>query len=135
MGGRPGPLFLAYPGPGFTAALLVAWGMFVIGTVDNFLRPKLVGERTKLHELFIFFSVLGGLQVFGVLGLVLGPVVLAVTLALFDVMRHIDRHATAAAPEPSFIEHVALKDEVAVAAPAGETRPVEARDTGTVASQ
>jgi predicted PurR-regulated permease PerM len=129
----PAAIFLAVTGHYVKAALLVAWGTFVIGTVDNFLRPKLVGERTKLHELFIFFSVLGGLQVFGVLGLVLGPAVLAVTLALLDVMRHVDRHAAATAHEPSFIEHGALKDESATVA--GEARAVEARDTGTVASQ
>ena len=132
----PAAIFLAVTGHWVKAVLLVAWGALVIGTVDNFLRPKLVGERTKLHELFIFFSVLGGLQVFGVLGLVLGPVVLAVTLALLDVMRHIDRPPVAraaAAAEASFIEHGALKDE-----PSGDDRAapsVESRDTGTVASQ
>jgi predicted PurR-regulated permease PerM len=130
----PAAIFLALTGHYVKAALLVAWGALVIGTVDNFLRPKLVGERTKLHELFIFFSVLGGLQVFGVLGLVLGPVVLAVTLALLDVMRHVDRHATAAATrEPSFIEHGALKDEDATVT--GEAHAVETGDTGIVASQ
>jgi predicted PurR-regulated permease PerM len=128
----PAAIFLALTGHYVKAALLVAWGALVIGTVDNFLRPKLVGERTKLHELFIFFSVLGGLHVFGVLGLVLGPVVLAVTLALLDVMRHVDRHSSATAGETSFIEHGALKDEVAAT---DEVRAVEARDTGTVPSQ
>ncbi len=98
------------------ARRLVAWGALVIGTVDNFLRPKLVGEKTKLHELFIFFSVLGGLQVFGVLGIVLGPVVLAITLALIDVLKTAGRPiATAAAPptslrEDSITEQVALKE-------------------------
>jgi predicted PurR-regulated permease PerM len=67
--------------------VLTVWGVLVIGMIDNFLRPKLVGGRTRLHELLIFFAVLGGLQVFGVLGFVLGPVVLAVTLALIDVFR------------------------------------------------
>lgn len=127
----PAAIFLALTGHYVKAALLVAWGALVIGTVDNFLRPKLVGERTKLHELFIFFSVLGGLHVFGVLGLVLGPVVLAVTLALLDVMRHVDRHQTAA-HEPSFVEHGALKDTPTTA---DDARPVEASGTGTVASQ
>jgi predicted PurR-regulated permease PerM len=70
---------------------MVLWGALVIGTADNFLRPKLVGERTKLHELLIFFAVLGGLQVFGVLGIVLGPVVLAVTLSLVEVFKTADR--------------------------------------------
>jgi len=128
----PAAIFLAVTGHWVKAALLVAWGALVIGTVDNFLRPKLVGDRTKLHELFIFFSVLGGLHVFGVLGLVLGPVVLAITLALLDVMRHADRPSSPpAGAQSSFIDHGALKDEPS----AGETRTVEARDTGTVASQ
>jgi len=117
----PAAIFLAVTGHWVKALLLVAWGVLVIGMIDNFLRPKLVGERTKLHELFIFFSVLGGLNVFGVLGLVLGPVVLAITLALLDVMRHADRPPSAArASEASFIEHGALKDEAA-----GDARPVE----------
>jgi predicted PurR-regulated permease PerM len=59
----------------------------VIGSIDNFLSPKLVGHRTRLHELLIFFAVLGGLEVFGVLGLVLGPVVVAITLALIEMVR------------------------------------------------
>ncbi|HEY9403958.1 MAG TPA: AI-2E family transporter [Pyrinomonadaceae bacterium] len=126
----PAAIFLAVTGHWVKAILLVAWGALVIGTVDNFLRPKLVGERTKLHELFIFFSVLGGLHVFGVLGLVLGPVVLAITLALLDVMRHADRPQGAHAAGVSFIEHGALKDEAA-----GSALPAESRDTGTVASQ
>jgi predicted PurR-regulated permease PerM len=59
----------------------------VIAQVDNLLRPKLVGRRAGLHPLVIFFSVLGGLKVFGFLGLFVGPVVVAITLALLDVLR------------------------------------------------
>jgi predicted PurR-regulated permease PerM len=122
----PAAIFLAVTGHWVKAVLLVAWGAFVIGTVDNFLRPKLVGEKTKLHELFIFFSVLGGLHVFGVLGLVLGPVVLAITLALLDVMRHAERPTAASAdPGASFIDHGALKDEAAAATPAADSRDAE----------
>lgn len=87
----PAAIFLAVTGHPVKAILLVLWGMLVIGMVDNFLRPKLVGSRTRLHELLIFFSVLGGLQVFGVLGIVLGPVVLAITMALVAVFRAADR--------------------------------------------
>jgi predicted PurR-regulated permease PerM len=122
----PAAIFLAVTGHWVKAVLLVAWGAFVIGTVDNFLRPKLVGEKTKLHELFIFFSVLGGLHVFGVLGLVLGPVVLAITLALLDVMRHAERPtATSSDPEASFIDHGALKDEATASAPSADSRDAE----------
>lgn len=106
----PAAIFLALTGHWIKALLLVAWGALVIGSVDNFLRPKLVGEKTKLHELFIFFSVLGGLQVFGVLGIVLGPVVLAITLALIDVFRTAGRRPQATAGEESVTEQVALKD-------------------------
>ncbi|CAN5745244.1 AI-2E family transporter [soil metagenome] len=89
----PAAAFLALTGHPVKALLMVLWGILVIGMADNFLRPKLVGERTKLHELLIFFAVLGGLRVFGVLGIVLGPVVLAITLALVDVFRAADREA------------------------------------------
>jgi predicted PurR-regulated permease PerM len=58
------------------------------GLIDNFLRPRLVGKRTELHELLIFFAILGGLHLFGFLGIVLRPVVLAVALSLFEAFRH-----------------------------------------------
>lgn len=83
----PAAIYLLFAGHWIKALLLVLWGTLVIGLVDNFLRPKLVGGRARMHELLIFFSVLGGLQMFGVLGLALGPVVVAVTLALIDVLR------------------------------------------------
>jgi predicted PurR-regulated permease PerM len=107
----PAAVYLAATGQWVKAGLLVFWGAIVIGSIDNFLRPKLVGERTKLHELFIFFSVLGGLQVFGVLGLVLGPVVLAVTLALFDVVQHAGRPAAAIRREELIVEKTDVSEE------------------------
>ncbi|HEX8501270.1 MAG TPA: AI-2E family transporter [Pyrinomonadaceae bacterium] len=83
----PAAVYLALTGHWVSAVILAVWGGLFIGSVDNFLRPKLVGERTRLHELLVFFSVLGGLQVFGVLGIVLGPVIVAITIALLDVLR------------------------------------------------
>ena len=78
----PLAIYLMATGHWTKAIILIVWGALVISTVDNFLRPKLVGTQTKLHELFIFFSVLGGISVFGLLGIVLGPVILAITLGL-----------------------------------------------------
>jgi len=69
------------------AAILAAYAALVIGMIDNFLLPKLIKQRVKMNELFIFFSVLGGLQLFGILGLFLGPIVLALALGLFKVFR------------------------------------------------
>ncbi|HLA11373.1 MAG TPA: AI-2E family transporter [Pyrinomonadaceae bacterium] len=83
----PAAIYLALAGHWVKAVFLVAWGGIVIGMIDNFLRPKLVGSRTRLHELLIFFAVLGGLSVFGVLGVILGPVVLAIALALKNVFQ------------------------------------------------
>ncbi len=83
----PAAIYLAATGQYGKAIFLVLWGTLVIGMIDNFLRPKLVGGRTKMHELLIFFAVLGGLQVFGVLGIVLGPVVAAIAMALVDIFR------------------------------------------------
>ncbi|HEU0179533.1 MAG TPA: AI-2E family transporter [Blastocatellia bacterium] len=99
----PTAIYLGMSGHWGKALALALWGALVIGTIDNFLRPKLVGERARLHELLIFFSVLGGLQIWGPLGLVLGPVMIAITLALFDVFRHMDPSFKAA--PPPIVEH------------------------------
>lgn len=95
----PAAIYLAVTGHPVKAVMLALWGTLVIGMIDNFLRPRLVGSRTRLHELLIFFAVLGGLQVFGVLGIVLGPVVLAITIALVDVFRAVERAAQLEHPE------------------------------------
>ena len=107
----PAAAFLALTGSLVKAAILVGWGLLVIGTIDNFLSPRLVGQRARLHELLIFFSVLGGLQVFGVLGLVLGPVVVAITLALIEMVREAHRPPSETLAEPTVIEQQAeLRD-------------------------
>jgi predicted PurR-regulated permease PerM len=86
----PAAIFLAVTGSWIKALVLTFWGAVVIGMADNLLRPRLVGDRTQMHELLIFFSVLGGLQVFGVLGILLGPVVVAVGLSLLEAFRASD---------------------------------------------
>jgi predicted PurR-regulated permease PerM len=83
----PAALILVAQGSWGKALLLAAFGVLVIGTIDNLLRPKLVGQRARMHELVIFFAVLGGLRAFGVVGLFLGPVVVAVTSTLFAIFR------------------------------------------------
>jgi predicted PurR-regulated permease PerM len=80
----PLSIYLMLNGHWTKAVVLIVWGAVVVSSIDNFLRPKLVGNQTRLHELFIFFSVLGGISMFGLLGIVLGPVVLAITLGLLE---------------------------------------------------
>jgi predicted PurR-regulated permease PerM len=100
----PAAIYLALTGAYVKAIILVAWGVLVIGSIDNFLSPRLVGRRARLHELLIFFAVLGGLDVFGVLGLVLGPVVVAITLALIEMMRQAHRPPSETLPETTVME-------------------------------
>lgn len=95
----PASIYLMMTGHWTKAILLSLWGALVISTIDNFLRPKLIKNQTKLHELFVFFSVLGGMSVFGLLGIVLGPVVLAITLGLLDTFK-LDKLEAEKGPAP-----------------------------------
>ena len=78
----PAAIFLMLNGQWTQAIILLLWGTLVIGTVDNLLRPMLVGNRLKQHTLLIFLSLVGGLILFGSSGLILGPIVLASALFL-----------------------------------------------------
>jgi predicted PurR-regulated permease PerM len=102
----PAALYLALTGTVTKAIVLTAWGVLVVGSIDNFLSPRLVGQRASMHELLIFFGVLGGLEVFGVIGVVLGPVVVAVTLALLEIVRQANRPPDETAREETLIEKV-----------------------------
>jgi len=67
--------------------LLAAWSVGVVQTVDNLLRPYLIGGRARLSTVFVFFALLGGFEVFGGLGLFIGPFILATTVALLTFLR------------------------------------------------
>lgn len=83
----PAAIYLALEGNWEHALILSAWGTFVVGTIDNLLRPILVGNRLKLHTVLAFMAVVGGLILFGAAGLILGPVTLTVTLVLLETWR------------------------------------------------
>lgn len=83
----PAAIWLAVQGVYWKAVVLALTGVLVIGLVDNFVRPLVIGARTQLHTLVVFLSVMGGLLLIGPLGLLLGPVILSVTLALLDILR------------------------------------------------
>lgn len=80
----PAALFLLLEGAWHDALMLALWGMLVVGTVDNLLRPVLVGDRLRLHTVLTFLSVVGGLLIFGAAGLILGPVTLVITMAMLE---------------------------------------------------
>jgi len=70
------------------AAALVVWGLVMAGPVCNYLYAYAAGDRMRIHPVPTLLAFIGGLAVFGVSGMVLGPCVLAVTAALIDVWRH-----------------------------------------------
>tara|TARA_R110002110_G_scaffold330339_1_gene541604 strand:- start:24079 stop:25182 length:1104 start_codon:yes stop_codon:yes gene_type:complete len=78
----PAAAFLFLTGDTGWAIFLVAWGIVVVGSIDNFLRPLFMQGAT-MNTVVVFFSLLGGLHVFGLIGLVYGPLVFSVTLVLF----------------------------------------------------
>ena len=75
-------LALGYTWQGIAIILI---SLVVVSNVDNLIRPALVGRDAKLHDLLIFFSTLGGLLLFGVLGFIVGPVIAAFLVALLDI--------------------------------------------------
>jgi predicted PurR-regulated permease PerM len=83
----PVAIFLAASGQWGKAVILVLWGTVVVGLIDNLLYPILVGKRLRLHTVPVFFAIVGGLAVFGAAGLILGPVVLALTDAILEIWR------------------------------------------------
>jgi len=81
----PATVFLLFQGAYTKAAILGIWGVTMVSLSDNFLRPLIISGRTQIHPLLIFFSVLGGLMVFGFLGVIAGPLVITICLAIIDI--------------------------------------------------
>lgn len=81
----PASAYLLFQGAYLKGFILLAWSLGIVGTIDNILKPLFIGSRLRLPVLFLFFSILGGLRLFGVLGLILGPVLFALLSALLDL--------------------------------------------------
>jgi predicted PurR-regulated permease PerM len=83
----PGTVYLLMTGAWLKALVLAVWGAAVVSSVDNLLRPRLVAGRVRLSGVAMFVAMLGGLQAFGALGIILGPVAFATAAAIVDVLR------------------------------------------------
>ncbi len=81
----PAVIYLAAAGSWAKALGLFAWCALVVGTVDNVLRPRLVGQDTQLPDLLILLSTLGGLVLFGATGIIVGPIVAALFVTVWDL--------------------------------------------------
>ena len=81
----PAAIILLAMGEVWQGITLAAFCALVVGSVDNLLRPVLVGRDTQMHELLIFFSALGGLVLFGAMGFILGPILAALFLTAWEM--------------------------------------------------
>jgi predicted PurR-regulated permease PerM len=66
---------------------LLAWAIVVVGFIDNFLKPILIGSRAKMPFILIFFSIVGGVRLYGFLGFILGPMLVASFLSFVKIYR------------------------------------------------
>jgi predicted PurR-regulated permease PerM len=90
----PASIYLIIQGDYMHGIGLILFGTFVISMVDNILKPLIIGSRTKMPTIVIFFSVLGGIKAFGIIGLIMGPLIMAVFVSVFEIFRHIEDEAS-----------------------------------------
>ncbi len=83
----PAAIYLFFQGHYIRGIMMIAVGIGIIGTVDNLLRPVIMKGRMKMPVIVIFFSILGGVQVFGFVGLIVGPLVFALFYSVFEIFR------------------------------------------------
>jgi predicted PurR-regulated permease PerM len=82
----PAVIWLFAAGFWIKALILLAWSAGAVGTVDNILRPYVMSGKVEMHPLLLLFSIIGGVDAFGMIGLFAGPVILAVTQTLFEIL-------------------------------------------------
>lgn len=83
----PAVIYLLVTGHTTAAIGMTIWGAVAVGTMDNFLGPKLIGNSLKLHPVLVLLAVLGGIKFFGILGFLIGPIIMAVFIELVDMYR------------------------------------------------
>jgi predicted PurR-regulated permease PerM len=96
----PGGIYLLLAGKTAKGIFLLAWGALVVGSADNILRPLLIGEKAKLPFSLMALGAIGGLAAFGLMGVVIGPVILSLSLVLFGMYRARAHPAAEPAPPP-----------------------------------
>jgi len=88
-------VYLGLVGEYGRAIIMLIWGTVGIGTADNIIRPLVIGGRTEIPTVFLFFGILGGLQAYGFIGMFLGPAIIAILVAFARIFR--DQYVTAEA--------------------------------------
>jgi len=81
----PAAIYLFFKGRIAAGIFFIVFYLILSVSVDNLLKPKLVGQRVKMHTLLVFFSIIGGLNIFGILGIIYGPLITTAFLTLTDI--------------------------------------------------
>ncbi|TSD02305.1 MAG: Uncharacterized protein Athens071425_53 [Parcubacteria group bacterium Athens0714_25] len=81
----PAGVILLFSGQIWQGIFVLIMAVGIVSTIDNILRPKLVGRDTQMHPLLVFFATLGGIIIFGLVGFIIGPIVMALFLALWEI--------------------------------------------------
>lgn len=81
----PASVILLIQGAYVKAVIMALWGGTLVSLSDNFLRPILISERTRVHTVLLFFGILGGIKVFGFLGVIAGPLVITICLSIIEI--------------------------------------------------
>ncbi len=83
----PAVIYLFLSGATGAGIGMTIWGAVAVGAIDNILSPKLIANRANIHPILVFLGVIGGLQIFGVIGFLLGPILMAIFVTLLDIYR------------------------------------------------
>jgi predicted PurR-regulated permease PerM len=91
----PAAGYLFFEGFYIKGTIMVLAGVFAISSVDNIVRPLIMKGKTKMPVIAIFFSILGGIKLFGFIGLIVGPLVFALFLSVFEILSYSEEEANA----------------------------------------
>jgi predicted PurR-regulated permease PerM len=94
----PVVLYFLWIGMFWKAIAMLGWGVGVVSTVDHFLRPWLIGRDVQMPVLLLVFSVLGGLALYGLIGLFIGPILVSLLMTALQIYREEYHHIDTAAP-------------------------------------
>lgn len=81
----PGAIYLLIQGKTVAGVILMIWGALAVSSIDNVIRPLFISGKSKLHLLVIIIGVLGGIVAFGITGVVIGPIILALFIVFLEV--------------------------------------------------
>ena len=108
----PASIILAAGGSYWKAAGLAVFCGLVVGSLDNVLRPRLVGKDTQMHDLMIFLGTMGGISLFGVIGFIIGPIIAALFVTIWDIYGEVFRNFLPSQSREEDIQKEAMTQDI-----------------------